>query len=237
MAYAALQPRSGCKARIDMTDMSTPNRCRLVLIAPHDADTVRLSRKLEIALKGGDVASILLPDYGMDEASFQRHAAQLVPIAQAAGAAAILSGDTRIAARVGADGVHIEGKRAVLEDAIDRLQDKMAVGAGGAKTRDEALELGEARPDYLFFGRFGYDIKPEPHHRNLALGKWWAEMIEIPCIVMGGSEMESIRAVAETRVEFVALSQAVFGAGDPGAAVAEANALLDAYAPLLGEPA
>ena len=46
----------------------------------------------------------------------------------------------------------------------------MMVGAGGAKTRDDALELGEVRPDYIFFGRFGYDNKPEPHPRNLSLG-------------------------------------------------------------------
>jgi len=220
-----------------MTDMTIPNRCRLVLIVPHEPDTARLAQKLEAALRGGDVASIILPDYGMDDASFQRHSAQLVPIAQAAGAAAILSGDTRIAARVGADGVHIDGGRDVLDDAIDRLQDKMAVGAGGAKTRDDALLLGEARPDYIFFGRFGYDTKPEPHNRNLTLGKWWAEMIEIPCIVMGGSEIESVRVVGETGVEFVALSQAVFNADDPAAAVASANALLDEHAPSFGEVA
>lgn len=218
-----------------MTDMTIPKRCRLVLIVPHEADTARLAPKLEAALKGGDVASVILPDYGMDDASFQRHAAQLVPVAQAAGAAVILSGDTRIAARVGADGVHIEGGREALDDAIDRLQDKMAVGAGGAKTRDDALDLGEARPDYIFFGKFGYDTKPEPHNRNLTLGKWWAEMIEIPCIVMGGSEVESVRAVGETGVEFVALSQAVFGAADPAAAVAAANVLLDEHAPRFGE--
>ncbi len=40
-----------------------------------------------------------------------------------------------------------------------------------AKTRDDALELGEERPDYIFFGRFGYDNKPEPHQRNLSLGQ------------------------------------------------------------------
>lgn len=220
-----------------MTERTVPNRCRLVLIAPQEADTAELARKLESALKGGDVASLIIPDFGMDEVSFQRHASVLVPIAQAAGTAVILSGDTRIAARTGADGVHIEGGRETLDDAIDRLQDKMVVGVGGAKTRDEALDLGEARPDYMFFGRFGYDNKPEPHPRNLALGTWWAEMIEIPCIVMGGSEIENIRLVAATRAEFVALSQAVFGADDPAAAVARINGELDEHAPPLGKAA
>ncbi|MCO5064709.1 MAG: thiamine phosphate synthase [Rhizobiaceae bacterium] len=216
-----------------MTENPTPNRCRLVLIAPEGVDTASLLNLVETALKGGDVASLILPDYGMDDASFQRHAAAIAPVAQAAGAAVILSGDTRIAARIGADGVHMEGGREALNDAIDRLQDKMAVGAGGAKTRDDALSLGEARPDYMFFGRFGYDTKPDSHPRNLALGTWWAEMIEIPCIVMGGSEIESARAVARTGAEFVALSKAVFSAPDPAAAVAAINTLLDDHASAL----
>lgn len=220
-----------------MTDQTIPNRCRLVLLAPQHLDTDALALKLETALKGGDVASLIVPDFGMDDAAFQRHAARITPIAQGAGVAVILGGDTRIAARVGADGVHIEGGRAELEDAVDRLQDKMAVGAGGIKTRDEALELGEARPDYVFFGKFGYDNKPEPHPRNLALGSWWAEMIEVPCIVMGGSDLESTRAVAATGAEFVALSRAVFDADDPAAAVAAANAILDGRTSRSGEAA
>ena len=108
----------------------------------------------------------------------------------------------------------------------------MMVGAGGAKTRDDALELGETRPDYIFFGRFGYDNTPEPHPRNLSLGQWWADVIEIPCIVMAGSAIASVEAVAATGAEFVAVSSAVFADGaDPKAAIAAANALLDQTAP------
>src|SRR5690606_16115630 len=108
-----------------------------------------------------------------------------------------------IAGRVQADGLYVEGTRAEVEEAIGRYQAKMAVGTGGAKTRHDALELGETQPDFLFFGRFGYDNKPETHPRNLALGRWWAEMINIPSIVMGGSAPASAREVAETGVEFV----------------------------------
>lgn len=216
-----------------MTEATPPHRCRLVLIAPPELDPGTLPG----ILAAGDVASLILPQYARDEVAFQKLAQEATPLVQAAGAAMILAGETRTAARVGADGVHIEAGRAALDDAIARLQPRMAVGAGGAKTRDAALDLGEARPDYIFFGRFGYDSKPDPHPRNLTLGQWWAEMIEIPCIVMGGSEVASARAVAGTGAEFVALSSAVFAAPDPAAAVAEANALLDAHAPRRGEAA
>jgi thiamine-phosphate pyrophosphorylase len=215
-----------------MNETRPPNRCRIVLIAPPGAVAAAFAPRLAAALAAGDVASLIIPADGRDDASFQAFAEQVVPIAQAAGVAAIIAGDSRIAGRVGADGIHIEGGRGDLDDAIERAGGRIAVGAGGAKTRDEALDLGEAQPDYIFFGRFGYDNKPEPHPRNLALGAWWAEVIEIPCIVLAGSDIASVEAVAATGVEFVALSSAVFAEGvDAAARVAEANALLDAAAP------
>ena len=211
-----------------MTDQTPPDRCRVVLIAPEGEDADRFEPRLRAALSGGDVASLILVPTGDGEAAFQAFAERIVPIAQEAGVAAIIADDTRIAGRVGADGVHLEAGKEALEDAVERFQDKIIVGAGGAKTRDDALELGEARPDYMFFGRFGFDTKPEPHRRNLALGEWWAEMIQIPCIVLGGSDVDSVEQVGRTGVEFVALSRAVFGEGvDPREAVARANELLD----------
>ncbi|MBW8909574.1 thiamine phosphate synthase [Mesorhizobium sp. RCC_202] len=211
-----------------MNEANPPNRCRIVLIAP----PLTPAEQICAAFEGGDVASLILPDNGMDDASFQAFAERIVPIAQAAGIAVIIAGDSRVAGRVQADGIHVEAGRKELAETIERVAGKMMVGVGGAKTRDEALGLGEERPDYMFFGRFGYDNKPEPHHRNLSLGEWWAEMISLPCIVMAGSELASVETVAATGAEFVALSSAVFADGrDPRAAVAAANALLDETAP------
>ena len=214
-----------------MPEQTPPNRCRIVLIAP-SAETEALAGQLAEALEGGDVASLILPQLDLDEASFQRRAERIVPLMQDRGVAVMIAGDTRIAARVKADGIHVEENKAGLAEAVERFQGQFMIGAGGAKTRNDALELGETRPDYIFFGRIGYDNKSEPHHRNLTLGGWWAEMIQVPCIVQAGSEVESVEAVAETGVEFVALSSAVFAApAGPRAAVAEANAILDEKAP------
>lgn len=220
-----------------MTEQSPPNRCRIVLISPAGETADSFAGKFEAAISGGDIASIILPANGMDEAAYQAFAERIVPIAQAAGIAAIVVDDTRIAGRVKADGIHIEGGKAALAEAVENFQAKMAVGAGGVKTRDDALGLGEERPDYVFFGRFGYDNRPEAHQRNLSLGGWWAEMIEIPGIVMAGSDLASIETVAATGADFVAVSAAIFGEGiDPKAAIARANAILDETAPRF-EPA
>ncbi|CZT33099.1 thiamine phosphate synthase [Rhizobium sp. 9140] len=213
----------------------TDNRCRLVLIVPDIADATERARIVGDALKGGDVASVIVPQYGLDDQAFQKHAEALVPLIQEAGAAALVAGDTRVAGRVRADGLHVEGNHEVMTEAMEKFSPKLIVGGGNAADRHHALEIGEAKPDYIFFGKLNGDIKPEAHGKNVALGEWWSSMIEIPCIVMGGADPASALAVAESGAEFVALHRAVFEVPKRAAAViAEVNALLDEKAPRFG---
>ena len=217
-----------------MSDVET--RCRLVLILPEGEDLSARAAMLEGALKGGDVASVILPQYGLDDAQFQKHAETLVPIVQEAGAAALIAGDTRVAGRVKADGMHVTGGAQDLRDVVEKFTPQFIVGGGNATDRHKALEIGEVQPDYIFFGKIGGDIKPEAHPKNLALAEWWASMVAIPCIVLGGMDPQSALAVAETGAEFVALDKAVFA--DPAQAphvVAAVNALLDEKAPRFAE--
>lgn len=211
------------------------DRCRLVLIVPDHEDDQWLAETLSHALRGGDVASVILPQYELPEHAFQKRAETLVPIIQNAGSAALIAGDSRVAGRAKADGLHMTGSIEELTETIEKFSPKLIVGAGQAADRHTALEVGEARPDYIFFGKLTGDIKPEAHPKNLALGEWWAALVEIPCIVMGGTDLSSALAVAETGAEFVALRAAVFDApAGAAAAVAEINAILDEKAPRFG---
>lgn len=208
------------------------NRCRLVLIVPDIADADEQAKIVGDALKGGDVASVIVPQYALNDSEFQKHAEKLVPIIQDAGAAALLAGDSRVVGRTKADGLHLTGPASEISEAIEKYADKLIVGGGNAADRHHALEIGEQRPDYIFFGKLEGDIKPEAHPKNVALGEWWASMIAIPCIVMGGTDPASALVVADSGAEFVALRLAVFA--DPARApsiVAEVNALLDEKAP------
>ena len=213
--------------------MSQPeDRCRLVLIVPEMADAEDQAKALADALRGGDVASVIIPQYALDDIAFQKRAEKLVPLAQAAGAAALIAGDSRVAGRARSDGLHVAGSAEALAEAVEKFTPKLIVGGGSAADRHGALEIGEVRPDYIFFGKFDGDIKPEAHPKNVALGEWWASMIEIPCIVMGGSDLQSAAEVALCGAEFVALRAAIFAApAGPAVAVAEVNALLDEKAP------
>lgn len=208
------------------------DRCRLVLITPQMSDGHALATLVGDALRGGDVASVIIPQYDLDDGAFQVLAEAVVPVVQEAGAAALVVDNSRVAGRVKADGLHVIGNRELVAEMVEKFSPKLIVGAGGASERHTALEVGEATPDYMFFGKLDGDIKPEAHSKNLALGEWWASMVSIPCIVMGGADPASALAVAETGVEFVALSKAVFA--DPAEAatiVARINAELDEKAP------
>ncbi|MDH4415375.1 MAG: thiamine phosphate synthase [Rhizobium sp.] len=210
----------------------TENRCRLVLIVPDMADPAERAEALRNALRGGDVASVIIPQYGLDDTVFQKHAEMLVPVIQDVGAAALVVDNSRVAGRVKADGLHISGNAAALAEEVEKHSPKLIVGGGNAMDRHHALEMGEIQPDYIFFGKLDGDIKPEAHSKNIALGEWWSSMIEIPAIVMGGSDPSSAVVVAESGVEFVALGKAVFDDPSQAAAiVTRVNAELDEKAP------
>lgn len=207
------------------------NRCRVILIAPTNEDAVA---KVETALTGGDVASVIIPMGELSETQYRVHAIKLVSIIQAAGAAAILVGDTQVLGRHEADGLFIASGVNDLIEGLEKFSPKKIIGFGGIKDRHQAMVAGDIGPDFVFFGKLNGDIKPEPHRKNIALAEWWSQLVSIPCVVMAGSDLQSVRVVAENRADFVALSLAVFDHKDgPKAGVAEANAILEKYAPSL----
>jgi thiamine-phosphate pyrophosphorylase len=205
-------------------------RPRLVLITTPLPDGEAGIAALRAALGAGDVASVILDPAGRDADSFQRFAEGLVPMIQDFGAAAIVADDTRCAGRVKADGLHVTGGDVEeLAETVERFAPRLIVGASGFGTRHDALEAGEKMPDYILYGRFGGDSEDAPDADDLDMAQWWAEIVEIPCIVLAGRDVGSVAEAAQTGAEFIALSAAVFGdLGGAAAAVERANATIDA---------
>ena len=208
-------------------------RIRLVLLACANDLPVEAVKS---ALTGGDVASVILYPGGMTETGFSEYCEETVPLIQAEDAAALIVDDTRVVGRSGADGIMLEKQRNELEDMIARFSPHNIVGCGGFKDRHGALEVGEHNPHFVFFGKTGGDIRPEPHRKNLALADWWSDLVEIPCVVMGGNRLESVVECSATGADFVALEAAIFESQDgPAHAVNHANKLLDENAPRFDE--
>lgn len=197
-------------------------RCRLCLVTPPAYDAEQFAPRLADALAGADVASLIITASSNDISTLQRAASLLVPIAAARGVAAVIHNDTRIAARTGADGVHVDTGVADLAAALDTFRKKKIVGAGNIGSRHDAMELAEAEPDYLFFGRLDGDTDDAIFPKALDLAAWWSSVTVIPAIVMGGRALASVEEAARNEIEFVALSSAIWtDARGPSAAVAE----------------
>ena len=210
------------------------NRCRLVLIASASACT---SDALRSALNGGDVASLLIMADETDSGTFADICKDWVAMAQAKEIAVLVASDTQVAGRTDADGIYVEsGGLEVLDEAIAGFSPHKIVGCGGIKERHRALEVGDRQPDFVLFGKLKGDIKPEPHRKNLALAEWWSNLIETPCVIMGGNEIDSVIDCATSGADFVALNKAVFEHADgPKEAVRQVNQLLEENAPQFEE--
>lgn len=207
-------------------------RPRLVLATTLLPDGEAGERLLRAALSGGDVSSVIFDPVGRDADSFQAFAEALVPLVQDYGAAAIVVDDTRCAGRVQADGLHLsDGDFEALGEAIERYRPRLIVGASGFSTRHDALEAGERLPDYMMFGQLGADGEDGADAHDLDMAEWWAEIVELPCILLGGGDLSTLREAAETKAEFICLSRAIFGAPEgPAEAVTRANRIFDELA-------
>ena len=144
--------------------------------------------------------------------------APLLKAAAAADCALILDSDPRRAARLGADGVHVEGTGEALDEALHSLKPERIVGVGGLKLRDDAMTAGEKGADYVMFGEPWGDRPAAALDPLLERVGWWAEIFETPCVAYAES-VEAARRLAEAGADFVAVDRAVWDAPSPTDAV------------------
>jgi thiamine-phosphate pyrophosphorylase len=175
---------------------------RLYLLTPGVSDPVALSGALAEIFRAADVAAVLLHPRDADERGLINKAKAVAPAVQASGAALIIAGRPDIVARAG------------------------AAGAGGLRSRHDAMVAAEAGADYVMFG------EPDAvgHHpsRDAVIERvaWWAEVFEIPCVGYAGA-LDDIDALAAAGADFVAIGDALFeDPRGPKAAAADAAARL-----------
>jgi thiamine-phosphate pyrophosphorylase len=200
---------------------------RLYLITPVLEDA-SFAPQLAEACATGAVAAVLLRLAPADERTLINQVKALGAAAQDHGAALIVTSDGKadlatVAARAGADGVHIAGDPAQVRELRDRLKSERAIGVGHIRTKDDAMTLGEAGVDYLLFGEPRRDGSLPSLESVVERAAWWAEIFETPCVAYAPS-IEAVEALAATNAEFVALGDAVWSHPDGPAAGVDAAA-------------
>ncbi|EJF89734.1 hypothetical protein ME1_00504 [Bartonella vinsonii subsp. arupensis OK-94-513] len=167
------------------------------------------------SLQTKSFACVILYDSQDDEAFLQKRAQIYGEDIQGNDIALLIAGDSRIAGRVKADGLHVESDLNTLANLENQKREQKIIGFGNLRNRHSAMLAGEAGVDYLLFGKLGADKKPHAHPRNVQLGQWWAEVMEIPAIVQAGSDFASFDEVLKTTCEFIAVEEIIFAHDNP----------------------
>src|SRR5580704_1881579 len=152
-------------------------RQRLYLVTPELGETASFVRELDTVLTSADIAAVLLRLADADERSLVNHAKMIASAVQRRDIALLLDGRAEIVGRA---------------------------GAGGLRSRHDAMLAGESGADYVLFGEPDRRGNRPPFGAVEDRVKWWADLVEVPCIGYAG-EADEVRLLAQAGADFVAL--------------------------------
>lgn len=201
--------------------------CRLYLITPPKLDPASFAETLKAALDAGDVASLQLRLKEVPDDDIVRAGEILMPVAQSRDVAFILNDRPDLAKRLGCDGVHVGQEDAPYAEARAILGKDHIVGVTCHDSRHLAMQAAEAGADYVAFGAFYETATKEPKTTcEIEILKWWAEMMVVPCVAIGGITVDNAPPLVEAGADFLAVSGGVWNhANGPAAAVRAFNSL------------
>ena len=202
-------------------------RCRLYLVTPQTLEPKAFAETLKRALSAGDVASVQLRLKDVTDDQILRAGEVVMRVTQAAGAAFILNDRPDLAAKLGADGVHIGQEDVTHAEARAAMGPDKIIGVTCHNSRHLAIEAAEAGADYVAFGAFYPTATKSPKTRaEPEILKWWSETMVVPCVAIGGITVENAAPLIAAGADFLAVSSGVWNHPQgPEAAVKAFNAL------------
>lgn len=213
--------------------MSDRPKARLYVISPPRLDDVEaFARDLDAVIAAGDVACLQLRLKEASDGDVLAAAGLLFPRAQAQGVACLINDRPDLARQAKADGVHIGQSDGTVAAARKAVGPDGIVGVTCHDSRHLAMEAAEAGADYVAFGAF-FDTatKVAPTRANLDILSWWQEMMEIPCVAIGGITPNNGADLVKAGADFLAVSAGIWAWPDgPAAASAAFKELFDTCA-------
>ncbi len=205
--------------------------CGLYLVTPPTLDADAFCESLKQAFDGGSVASLQLRLKDASDDEILRAGEILMPVAQSADVAFILNDRPDLAAKLGADGVHVGQEDASYADARAIMGPDRIVGVTCHDSRHLAMEAAEAGADYVAFGAFFPTRTKEAKIRaDIDTLRWWAKTMVVPSVAIGGITVENANPLIEAGADFLAVSAGVWNHEDGPAAATKAFQSLFSHA-------
>ena len=172
-----------------------------------------LYEQVEKALKGG-VTLVQLREKELSEADFEQEAKELLELCHKYNVNLIINDNVELAAKVGADGVHIGQSDMGGEKARAILGKEKIIGVT-AKTVEQAKAAEAAGADYLGSGAvFGTSTKKDAKPMDHALLQEICESVKIPVVAIGGIDGGNILLLKGRKMAGVAVVSGLFACED-----------------------
>jgi len=178
-----------------------------------------------VVMGGGNWIQLRMKDETPQE--IEQIAVQALSLCMDNGSTFILNDHVELAAKIGADGVHL-GKNDMSPNKAREILGPQAIIGGTANTFDDIKRLVEQGVDYIGLGPFRYTETK----RNLSpvigvegyqsiFERCQKEGITIPIVAIGGLEPDDFQGLFQTGVHGVALSSYITSNEQPGAVTLE----------------
>ena len=180
--------------------------------------------QVEAAIEGG-AAFVQLREKHLDDKAFLAEAERFVALCRRKGVVSIINDNVEIAARTGADGVHVGQEDLAAGRVRDVLGPDKIIGVS-AHNVEEALAAQAAGADYLgtgaaFVTGTKTDAKPISRDTIRAI----CDAVDIPVVAIGGITRDNILELKGCGLDGVAVVSALFAQKDVKAAAEELLAL------------
>jgi thiamine-phosphate pyrophosphorylase len=186
-------------------------RCRLYLITPPALDPAGFRDTLAAALDAGDVAAVQLRLKDIGDDALRRAIEALRPVAQSRNVAFLLNDRPDLAVQSGCDGAHVGQEDTPAREARRLLGEGLMLGVSCHASRDLAFAAGDAGADYVAFGAFfPTATKDAPARADPEILSWWSELMELPCVAIGGITAENCAPLVRAGADFLAVVSAVW---------------------------
>jgi thiamine-phosphate pyrophosphorylase len=189
--------------------------CRLYLVTPPAFDPSAFRDILAEALDAGDVAAVQLRLKDVEADHIRRAIDMLRPVAQSRDVAFLLNDRPDLAVATGCDGAHVGQTDTPAREARRILGPDRMLGVTCHGSRDLAMQAGEDGADYVAFGAFfpsnTKDVKELVDSEILS---WWTDLMEPPCVAIGGIDAENCQGLVRAGADFLAVVSAVWSHPD-----------------------
>jgi len=233
MRAARKRSRRAPPTPVAATDERAARAARLAglyAVTSDEDDTGVLVAKCAAAIDGG-ARAIQYRHKTATAALREAQARAIVALCRERGVLSIVNDDAGLAARIGADGVHVGEEDGGVASARAVVGPSRLVGASCYDALPRAVDAVAEGADYVAFGSFfASGTKPGARRAGLDL-VLRARALGVPVVAIGGIDADNVRALVDAGVRAVAVIGAVFAHGDPRDVAAASRRIAAAFAP------